>query len=125
MVRVRLQGAVRWDVRDFVRAAQADADSAFHVPEGASPLSDSQIWRYLQMADEEIEQSYERSRKKLIRHHVARLNFLYGKATTNGELAVALNVLKHLAEIQRLLPRPEDELRRELDELRAMLKKGV
>jgi hypothetical protein len=121
LLRIRLDGAERWDVCDYVRAKEAEADSAWFVAEDATPLSDSQIWRYLQSADAEIARSFERSRKILLRRHVAQLRHLYARAATNGELSVARAVLRDLAELRRLVPRPEDDLRRELDELKKLL----
>jgi hypothetical protein len=117
LLRIRLDGAERWDICDYVRAKEGEEGSPWHVGKGATPLSESQIWRYLQKADEEIERTFERSRKRLLRRHVAKLNHLYGRATTSGELSVARVILKDLAEVQRLLPSPADLLQRALDEL--------
>ncbi len=117
LLRIRLDGAERWDVCDYVRQKEAEEGSAWHVGKDGTPLSDSQIWRYLQRADQEIERSFERSRKRLIRRHVAQLRHLYARAATNGELSVARAILRDLAEIQRLMPNPADQLQRAVDDL--------
>jgi hypothetical protein len=123
LLRVRLDGGARHDVRDYARSQERESASPWFVPDGENPLSDVQIWRYLQRADRLIDREHERSRKRLFRRHVARLNHLYARAATTGELSVARAILRDLAEMQRLLPRPEDELEREVRELREMLKR--
>jgi hypothetical protein len=117
LVRVRLDGGQRWDVCDYVRQQESNAESPWHVAEGGSPLSNSQIWRYMKKADERIERSFERSRKILLKRHVAKLNHLYARATTSGEISVARAILRDLAEIRRLLPNPADALQRMVDDL--------
>src|SRR5262249_49154062 len=122
VLRIRLDGARWWDVRDFVREKEKEEGSAWFVAAGDKPLSDAMIRKYQERADRLVDQEHEKSRKRLFRRHVARLNHLYGRATTTGELSVARAILRDLAEMQRLLPRPEDELEKEVRQLREMLK---
>jgi hypothetical protein len=45
ILRIRLDGAELWDVREYVKEQAAKDDSAWYVPEGDKPLSDVQLWR--------------------------------------------------------------------------------
>jgi hypothetical protein len=106
VLRIRLDGAEFWDVRDFVREKEAEAGSAWHLAEDASPLSDSQIRRYQQRADALMMKAHERSRRKLFRRHLAQRRNLYARAVTTGEISTALAVLKDEATLLSLYERP-------------------
>jgi hypothetical protein len=99
VLRIRLDGAEFWDVREYVREKQAEPGSAWHLEEGATPLSDSQLRRYQQRADALLERSHERSRKKLLRRHLAKRRNLYAKATLAGDVRAALACLRDEAEL--------------------------
>jgi hypothetical protein len=121
LLAVVLDGAQGWDVFQYVRTQEQQEGTVWFVGDAATPLSDAMIRKYLTRTYKLLESAQEKSRRRLLRRHVARLNHLYARATTTGELSVARAVLRDLAEIQRLLPRPEDELRREIEELKKML----
>jgi hypothetical protein len=121
LLAIVLDGAQGWDVFQYVREKEAEEGSVWFVLQGATPLSDGMIRKYLTRAYRLMESAHEKSRRRLFRRHVARLNHLYARATTAGELSVARAVLRDLAEMQRLLPRPEDELRREVERLKKLL----
>jgi hypothetical protein len=123
VLRIILDGAMHHDVVAFVREKEREPGSAWFVGEDGTPLSDGMIRRYQERAYRLIDQSHATSRKRLFRRHVAQLRNLFSRATTSGELSVARAVLRDLAEIQRLYPQPEDELRREVDQLRDMVRK--
>jgi len=123
LLAVVLDGAQGWDVFQYVREKEADPESAWFVAEGTTPLSDAMIRKYLTRTYKLMESAHEKSRSRLLRRHIAKLNHLYARATTNGELAVARAVLRDLAEMQRLLPRPEDDLRREVEALKKQLER--
>jgi hypothetical protein len=125
VLRILLDGAMLHDVISFVREKEKETGSPWFVEKDATPLSEAMIRKYIERGYELIDELHEKSRSRLLRRHVARLNHLYGRAMVSGELSVARAVLRDLAEAQRLLPKPEDELRAELAELRAMLTKGV
>jgi len=125
LVRITLQGAMYpFDVREYVREMERSPESPWHVAEGGIPLSASQIGRYWTRASDILDRSHERNRGKLRRRQVAKLNHLYAKAVTNGELSVARAVLRDLAELQRLYPSPEDALRKEINELKRLMAEG-
>src|SRR6188474_3111794 len=71
LLRIRLDGAERWDVLEYVRAREAEKGSAWEVPDGANPLSESAIWHLLTKADAAVEASHVRSRRILLRRHLA------------------------------------------------------
>jgi hypothetical protein len=104
VLRIRLDGAEWWDVRDFVREKEKEEGSAWFVPEDGAPLSDAQVRRYQLRADRLVQSSHERSRKKLLRRHLAQRRALYAKATTSGELRTALAVLQDEAQLLGLYP---------------------
>jgi hypothetical protein len=121
LLAIVLDGAQGWDVFQYVREKEIEEGSVWFVAEGATPLSDAMIRKYLTRAYRLMESAHEKRRRVLFRRHVAKLNHLYARAVTNGELAVARAVLRDLAEMQRLLPRPEDELRKEVERLKKVL----
>jgi hypothetical protein len=108
---VRLDGGEWWDIREYVRAKEVEEGSAWFVEEGGSPLSESQIHRYRQRADELIHAAYERSRKKLLRRHLAQRRRLYSRAVLSGDLRTALAVLRDEAELLKLYPQSSIEHR--------------
>jgi hypothetical protein len=99
VLRIRLDGAEFWDVREYVREKEAEPGSAWHLEEGAKPLSDGQIRRYQQRADALLERSHERSRKKLLRRHLAKRRNLYAKAVLAGDVRAALACLRDECEL--------------------------
>jgi hypothetical protein len=104
VLRIRLDGAEFWDVREFVREKEKEKGSAWFLPEGEEPLSDGQIRRYQQKADRLMLQSHERNRKKLFRRHLAQRRNLYARATTTGDIRTALACLDSEADLLGLYP---------------------
>lgn len=100
----RLDGAEFWDLRELVREKEAEEGSAWHLPEGARPLSDSQLRRYLTQVDKLVAESCRASRKKLLRRHIAQRRRLYARAVQSGELGTALSVLRDEAALEGLYP---------------------
>jgi hypothetical protein len=105
ILRIRLDGAQFWDVREFVREKEKEQGSAWFLADGETPLSDSQIRRYQQKADRFMAESHERSRKKLLRRHLAQRRNLYARATTTGDLRTALACLRDEGELLGLYDR--------------------
>ena len=93
LLRIRLDGAEFWDVREYVREKEKVPGSAWLLAEGDNPLSDSQMWKYVCRADAEIEKSAYRSRKRLLKHHAAKRRNLYAKAVAMNDIARALACL--------------------------------
>jgi hypothetical protein len=105
VLRIRLDGAQFWDVREFVREKEKEPGSAWFLAAGEGPLSDSQIRRYQQKADRLAHESHERSRGRLFRRHLAQRRHLYARATTTGELRTALACLRDEGELLGLYDR--------------------
>jgi hypothetical protein len=93
ILRIRLDGAEWWDVVQFVRENQSEQGSAWFLAEGEKPLSEAMIRKYQERADKLVIESHEKSRKKLLRRHLAQRRNLYARAVTTGELATALRCL--------------------------------
>lgn len=100
LLRIRLDGAELWDVREYVREKVAAKDPVW----GSRLLSDSQIYRYLQRVDELIAESCKVGRKRLFRRHLAQRRALYARALQTGELRTALAVLRDEATLEGLYP---------------------
>src|ERR1700676_4579409 len=94
LLRIRLDGAEWWDVVQFVREKQAEEGSAWHIAEGETPLSDAMIRKYQERADNLLASAHEKSRKKLLRRHLAQRRHLYAKASLAGDVGSALRCLR-------------------------------
>ena len=57
-----MEGAMLHDLRKYVREKEQEEGSPWRLPEGAQPLSDSQIWRYTAAADKLMAQNLRASR---------------------------------------------------------------
>jgi hypothetical protein len=105
LVTIILDGAVlEFDLCEFVREREKEAGSPWHLGDGETPLSYSQIRRYAARAQKVIHDTTRTSRKRLLRTHVARRQHLYAKAVNQGDLRAAAAILKDLAELQGLYP---------------------
>jgi hypothetical protein len=111
LLRIRLDGARFWDLCEFVREKEVEEGSAWFLEEGSKPLSESQIRRYQQKADDLAERSFERNRKRLFREHIAKRRHLYARAVTTGDLRTALAILRDEAELLKLYPQSTVEQR--------------
>ena len=118
-----LEGAQGWDVLQYVRGKEKESGSVWFVPPGEKSLSEEMVRKYLTRAYGLMEAAHEKRRRKLFRRHVAKLNHLYQKANWASELSVARAILHDLAEMQRLLPKPEEELRKEVARLAKLVAK--
>jgi hypothetical protein len=94
LLRIRLDGAEFWNVREYVREKEKEEGSAWFVAEDGTALSDSQIRRYQTQADALMMASHERSRNKLFRRHLAQRRSLYARAVLTGEIRTALACLR-------------------------------
>jgi hypothetical protein len=68
------------------------------------------IRKYQEKADKLVEQSHEKSRKKLFRRHLAQRRHLYARAATTGDIRTALACLGDEAELLGLYPPKRTEL---------------
>jgi hypothetical protein len=124
VLRIILDGAeALWDVREYVREKEQEAGSAWELPAGAKPLSDSQLFRYIARANRLIAESCRASRKKLLRRHLAQRRNLYAKAVSQGDVRAALACLDSEAKLTGLfdaeLNRLVEQLAREIEQLKA------
>jgi hypothetical protein len=120
LLRLRLDGAEFWAVREYVREKEREDGSLWQLDEGEKSLSDSQLCRYLARVDQRIADSCHASRKKLLRRHLARRRSLYGKAVAQGDIRAALACLRDEAELEGLYG---DEVTRQLEGLRRRVEK--
>src|SRR5262245_29691039 len=87
---IRLAGAQPWDVREYVREKEGEDASPWRMPRRQKPLSDGQLYRYIDKADRRIASACLASRKKLLRRHRAQRQYLYGLAVHQGDIRAAL-----------------------------------
>src|SRR5215472_1590996 len=99
ILRIRLDGAEIWDIREYVREKEQEEGSAWQLAEGQTPLSDSQLWRYIAKADKEVAASCRASTKKALRRHLASRRNLYAKAVSQGDVRAALSCLDSEAKL--------------------------
>src|SRR5262245_15773253 len=111
VLRIRLDGAEGWDVRQYVAEKEQAGEQPWKVEEGGKPLSERQIRRYVEQADRLLEESCRTSRKKLLRRHLARRRALYARAVNSGDLRTALAALRDEAELLGLYPAAEHRLK--------------
>jgi hypothetical protein len=104
VLRIRLDGAEFWDVREYAREKEQEAGSAWELKPGGKPLSDGQLWRYVARADRLIAESCRVSRKKLLRRHLAQRRNLFAKALLAGDYRAALSAARDEAELLGLYP---------------------
>ena len=108
IVRIKLDGAEPWDVRQFVAVSEKAGEGPWKMGRGRKPLSDRQIRRYCALADQRIAESVRTLNPEAFRLHLARLNRLYFKAVQTGDLRTALSVLIDQAKMQGLYPTKKD-----------------
>src|SRR6185437_1426187 len=92
VLRIVLDGAEVWDLREYAKEKAQEAGSAWELPPDSKPLSDSQLFRYLAKAHQLIAESCRASRKKLLRKHLAQRRNLYAKAVSQGDTRAALAI---------------------------------
>jgi hypothetical protein len=119
VLRIRLDGAEGWDARRYVAEQEQANDGAgeppWCIPEGGKPLSERQIRNYVRAADKLIDESCRKSRRRLLRRHLAQRRALYARAVSQGDIRAALAVLDSEAKLEGLL---DDEVSRQIEELK-------
>jgi hypothetical protein len=95
LLRIRLDGAELWDICEYVREKVEANDPVW----GDTPLSKSQIYRYLEKVDEQIAESCKGARKKLFRIHLAQRRNLYARAVNAADYRTALAILRDEADL--------------------------
>lgn len=99
VLRLILDGAQYWDLRQYVAEKESEADSCWFKQQDRESISERQLRRYMSQANQLIQGSQERSRKKLMRRHLAQRRSLYARAVTTGELRTALSCLEDEAKL--------------------------
>jgi len=120
VLRVILDGARPWDLRQYVSDREAAGEAPWTIPAGGKALSERQIRRYAERAERMLADDNRTQRKRLLRHHVAQRQSLYARAVNKGDERTALAVLHDLAVLQGLYG---GELERQLEELRRRVEK--
>jgi hypothetical protein len=106
ILRIRLDGGRFWDALEYLREREAAGDPVWKLEEGAKPLANSTLWRYIALADKQCASDTLRSRKKLLRRHLDQRRNLYGKALLAGDVRAALACLADEARLLHLYDTP-------------------
>lgn len=104
VLQLRLDGAARWDICGYVREKEAEPDNAWSVARRGRPLSESQIERYIQRADEIVREQAGRLREEAFARHLAQRQARYAACVLAGDNATALACLKDEAKLLDLYP---------------------
>lgn len=96
VLRIRLDGAEMWDIREYAR-------------EKGWAVSDAQLYRYLARADGMIAESAMADRPALVRLHLAKRRALYARCVQSGEMRTALSCLQDEAQLLGLYPAQKHE----------------
>jgi hypothetical protein len=110
ILRLRLDGAEFWDIREYAREKAMEAGSLWQLAEGQKPLSDAQLWRYMGRADKMITEGFRASRRRLFRRHLAQRRRMYSKAMQDGDIKTALSVAQDEAALLNLYPPKRTEV---------------
>jgi hypothetical protein len=108
--RVIIDGAQFFQIREYVRERERDHADPWGVPEGGKPLSDSQIRRYCQRAEQLIGESCKADREATIRRHLAQRRALFARAVAKGDERTALACARDEAELLALYPAARHEV---------------
>jgi hypothetical protein len=116
ILRIRLDGAERWDVCEYVREKEKEEGSVWFLAPGQEPLSDSSLWRYISHAEKAIQQSTDQGRKVMRKNHVAKRRNIYAKAVLSADYRTALACLDSEAKLLGLYPSSKIEVTDERDD---------
>jgi hypothetical protein len=122
VLRLRLEGVEGWDLRRYVAGKEQAGEPPWAIPSGGKPLSERQIRRYVEQADQLIEENCRTSRKKLLRRHLAQRRQLFRKAVAADDLRAALAVLDSEAKLEGLF---DYEVMRQVEELERRVAKLI
>jgi hypothetical protein len=105
VLRVRLDGALPHQLREYVRQQEAAGTFPWKLEPGEGPLSDAQLYRYAVAADKQLLKGIEKDRGKLLARHLAQRHALFARAVNTGQLSVAAGLLKDEATLLGLYPK--------------------
>jgi hypothetical protein len=94
VLRIRLDGAQFHDIREYAVEKQWN-------------VSDTQLRRYIQRADELLVQRQDKSRKQVIARHLSQRQALFARALKAGDYRTALAILADEAKLRGLYPEKE------------------
>lgn len=103
-IKLILDGARMWDLREYVRHFEKDPTSNWTLKEGFEPLSDKMIREYKSRAERVILASVEKDREKLIRIGLAKRLNVYSAAAKAGDWRTALAAQRDHDELLGLYP---------------------
>ncbi|MBX9677155.1 MAG: hypothetical protein K2X38_00230 [Gemmataceae bacterium] len=105
LVRILLDGAATWDVREFVAQEERNPESPWFLQEGEQPRSYAGIMKCLRTAKQVVAAEGNDDREQLLRQHIAKRNTVYAKAMESGDLRAALACLDSQAKLLGLFPK--------------------
>lgn len=103
-IKLILDGARMWDLREYVRHFEKDKASNWTLKEGFEPLSDKMIREYKSRAERVIRAASEKDREKLIDMGLAKRLNVYSAAAKAGDWRTALAAQRDHDELLGLYP---------------------
>lgn len=106
VLQLRLDGARRWDILQYVAEKEAEKGPPNHWTRGGGepPMCQRQVGNYIAEADRIIAESREKGRKAMLARHIAQRRNLFAKAVLAGDNSTALAVLRDEAKLLDLYP---------------------
>jgi hypothetical protein len=104
ILRLRLEGFERRRILQFISQEEKRQGSNWVLGPGEDPMTSRMVHVYISRADALIQSSHEKSRKVLLRRHLAQRRHLYAVALAAGENRTALACLRDEAELIGLYP---------------------
>jgi hypothetical protein len=80
------------------------------VEKGWAPISDRQLWRYVEAADARMAEHFAEDRENIFRRHVLQRRRLFALALQDGDTRTALAILRDEAELYQIYPPKRTEL---------------
>ena len=100
-----LDGALPYQVRQWVSEREAAGEPPWTIPEGGKPLSERQIARYAAQADALNAEEFRTKRTRMLRRHLAKRRALFARCVNSGDWRTALASLDSEARLMGLFPK--------------------
>lgn len=105
VLQLRLDGASRWDVCQYVSEKEQDSEpSHWSLKARERPMSTRQVERYIAEADRAVRELAARLRESAMDRHLAQRQARYASCVLAGDNATALACLKDEAKLLDLYP---------------------
>lgn len=109
ILQIKLDGAQAWDIFQYVSDKEDKDEPPWVMAADRKHMTERNIRNYMAKADERIKEECQQDNEAAIRRHLAQRRNLYAKAVSQGDVGVALSVLRDEATLQGLYPATKTE----------------